>query len=239
MNISATRLTNTYSIKRLTLLRMLLRQNPAKSHKSIPDASHFCNQRAMILVRSIKLFVSIHSAGEIQHMAYFIAYSLGECVYHVTKILAGADLESERPSASETLTQIIQILQQMEPTSRTAQRVLNSLDMGLNVPGSGAVPNKTMADAEVGSARLGIEGRSSHVSFDAPWSSSNTQHLSDFTRSSETFSQPGSILFETDLLPNVDLAAGLVDPENQFGMGGPFSQGYSDGSNTDDWVNWR
>jgi hypothetical protein len=131
---------------------MLLRQNPANSPQWIPDAGRFCNQRAMILVRSIKGFISHHFAEDIQHMAYFIAYSLGECVYHVTKNLACAELESEWPTANETLAQIIHVLRQMESTSLTAQRVLNSLDMAFTVPGSGAVPNDTIADDGVGPA---------------------------------------------------------------------------------------
>ncbi|KAI8686814.1 hypothetical protein NCS56_00342700 [Fusarium sp. Ph1] len=109
---------------RLTLLRLLIRQNPKRTAHVSLEKAKFCSKYACEAVDLLAAFTVAFSPDRISPLGYFIASSLIECSYHIAGVLQNPDCREELPIARQTFRKLLETMELLAPTCKTAQRAL-------------------------------------------------------------------------------------------------------------------
>ncbi|KAM6532618.1 hypothetical protein FALCPG4_005672 [Fusarium falciforme] len=112
---------------RLTLLRLLIRQNPKRTTRVSLEKSKFCSKYACEAVDLLAAFTVAYSPDRISPLGYFIASSLIEYSYHIAGVLQNPDCREELPIARKTPGKLLETMELLAPACKTAQRALRLL----------------------------------------------------------------------------------------------------------------
>lgn len=149
-------------LQRLSLLRMLIRQNPVRRAAFNPETAYICSRLAREVIAAHELFISHYP--DARATGYFTSSSLVECIYHLAPVLHKSKDGDEYRYCVTAFQQAHCILVKISAYNNVAKNALQALSGFVRKWGSGGDVGNGGCETTVPHQDIMINGNVRHPS---------------------------------------------------------------------------